>query len=138
MKVTPLPGRLLSRGKSATQALTPPLTYRSRRRELGRRRRQVDAHPDSATWRDVVDLLRRMGVTMTEARRLTDLAARRSVPPPHVWRWVGTFDRELVVAVFRSSPADDVLTHVVRGTVPCVLPASGAFGRPEHGVGLTA
>jgi hypothetical protein len=65
-----------------------PFTYAARRRSIERRRRLVHAHPDRAAMPDVVDLLRRTGLTVGEARRIVDRATAERVLPSDLWQRV--------------------------------------------------
>lgn len=96
-----------------------PFSYRARRRRIEDRRRLVAAQPDRATLADVVDLLRRGGVSMTEARRLTDAAQAGGVPAPRLYRWLCRLGTDLRAVVCSSGLADDELVrHAADDTVP--------------------
>jgi hypothetical protein len=112
-----------------------PMTYKARRRRLNRRRRWVAGHPGSAKAHDVVDLLRRSGLLMREARDLTDAAAERGVRSVTLYRWLNRLDDDIRVTVMRAGLSNrHLLDHVGQGTLPD-LPGVREFAE-AHGLAV--
>lgn len=65
---------------------TLPFTYAARRRAIERRRRAVESRPELATTSDLVDLLRCLGFTVTEAREVVARAEADAESPAALWR----------------------------------------------------
>jgi len=96
-----------------------PMTYGARRRRIARRRRWVAHHPDAAKAHDVVDLLRRSGLLMREARDLAEMAAVRGVRSVTLYRWLNRMDDDVRVTVLRAGLSNSHLVdHVGQGTLP--------------------
>ena len=116
-------------------AAAAPMSYRARRRRLTRRRRWVAGHPDSAKSHDVVDLLRRSGLLMREARDLTEVAAERGVRSVTLYRWLNRLDDDVRITVLRAGLSDaHLVEHVGRGTLPD-LPGVREFAE-AHGLAV--
>lgn len=116
-------------------AAAAPMTYKARRRRITRRRRWVAGHPGSAKAHDVVDLLRRSGLLMREARDLTDAAAERGVRSVTLYRWLHRLDDDVRVTVMRAGLSHrHLLDHVGQGTLPD-LPGVREFAE-AHGLAV--
>ncbi len=116
-------------------AAAAPMTYKARRRRINRRRRWVAGHPGSAKAHDVVDLLRRSGLLMREARDLTDAAAERGVRSVTLYRWLHRLDDDVRVTVMRAGLSHcHLLDHVGQGTLPD-LPGVREFAE-AHGLAV--
>lgn len=112
-----------------------PMTYGARRRRVERRRRWIDRHPDAATSHDVVDLLRRSGLLVREARDLSDQAAARGVRAVTLFRWLSRMDDDVRGTVLRAGlSTSHLVDHVGRGTLPD-LPGVREFAA-AHGLAV--
>ena len=112
-----------------------PMTYGARRRRIARRRRWVAHHPDAAKAHDVVDLLRRSGLLMREARDLAEMAAVRGVRSVTLYRWLNRLDDDVRVTVLRAGLSNSHLVdHVDHGTLPD-LPGVREFAH-AHGLAV--
>ncbi len=119
----------------AAYVAAAPLTYQGRRRGISRRRHWVATHPESAKAHDVVDLLRRSGMLMREARGLTDAAAERGIRSVTMFRWLHRLDDDVRVTLLRAGLSDaHLLDHVGQGTLPD-LPGVREFAQ-AHGLAL--
>jgi hypothetical protein len=112
-----------------------PMTYGARRRKVARRRHWVSGHPDTAKSHDVVDLLRRSGLLVREARSLTAAATERGVRSVTLYRWLDRLDDDVRVTVLRAGLSDaHLVDHVSRGTLPD-LPGVREFAA-AHGLAV--
>ncbi|ANH39847.1 hypothetical protein I601_3441 [Nocardioides dokdonensis FR1436] len=96
-----------------------PATERRRARDLSRRLRYVERHPQRVNLGDIESLMRAHEMPEDEIRLLTAKARSRGIRPLTMWMWVqqrGVHTLAVVVAADLSHEA--LISHLAHGTVP--------------------
>lgn len=102
----------------ATQAARPA-TAGSRSRAAVRRSKFITAHPTQVNAADVVQVLRRDGMSAHRARSLTTRAGILGITPFTMWLWCERFGAEsLGLVVAADLTHRELLTHLGTGTAP--------------------
>ncbi len=96
-----------------------PATERRRARDLNRRLRYVERHPQQVNLGDIESLMRAHEMPDDEIRLLTAKARRSGIRPLTMWLWIqqrGVHTLAVVVAADLSHEA--LIGHLAHGTVP--------------------
>ncbi|ABL82025.1 MULTISPECIES: hypothetical protein [unclassified Nocardioides] len=100
-------------------ATARPAGPQDRRRELDRRRRLLQRHPDYVNLHDVERLLLDSGLPVRTAERVLRRARARQVCARTMWRWASVHGTELLVVAMDAGLAEDaMLDHLDAGTCP--------------------
>ena len=106
-------------GWGVVATLTRPAGQASRQRDLDRRFRQLERHPDRVTFHDVENLMLSESVAPATVARAMARAASRRMSARTMWRWAETHGTARLVMVVDAGVAEDtLLDHLDAGTAP--------------------
>lgn len=106
-------------GWAVAAVVARPADDDSRRRDLDRRSRLVDRHPERVNHVDVGNLLRAESIPADTVDRVLRRASERHLGARTMWRWAHAHGPDKVVLVVDAGVAEDsLLDHLDAGTAP--------------------